>query len=220
MDENDTTGSHTAKLKPVRKLLEFFRTGEEDVLLTTPADVDKKMALTTSALTSIMQHLPEEVSDPDANANVSVRNALKTRGTEARELIDKELKQMLDKRVWTPVLRSRLADEQRAGVIRSSMFLKRKTNPDGSFNKYEARLVAGGDQQDKKLYDDVSSPTVSTSAVFTAIAIAAAENRKVAVVDIGGAFLNAMMPVGMPVFMRLDSTMSGFLTSLDSEYEK
>jgi hypothetical protein len=97
-------------------------------------------------------------------------------------------------------------------VIRSSMFLKRKTNPDGSFNKYKARLVAGGDQHDKKLYDDVSSLTVSTSAVFTAIAIAAAEN-------IGGSFLNAMMPVSMPVFMRLDSTMSGFLTSLDSEYE-
>jgi hypothetical protein len=217
-EESNNDGEKAAKLKPVRKLIEFFRTGEEGVLLTAPEE--KKVTLTTSALESILQHLREEVSDPDANANVSVRNALKTRGKEAREVIDKELQQMLDKRVWTPIMRSDLTEGQRASVIRSSMFLKRKTNPDGSFNKYKARLVAGGDQQDKKLYDDVSSPTVSTSAVFTAIAIAAAENRKVAVVDIGGAFLNAMMPVGMPVFMRLDSTMSDFLTSLDSEYDR
>jgi hypothetical protein len=41
---------------------------------------------------------------------------------------------------------------ERADVIRSSIFLKRKTHPDGSFDKYKARLVAGGDMQDKKLY--------------------------------------------------------------------
>jgi hypothetical protein len=78
-----------------------------DVLLTTPAE-EKQVTLTTSALESIMQHLSEGVSDPDANANVSVRHALKTRGKEAREVIDKELQQMLDKRVWTPVMRSEL----------------------------------------------------------------------------------------------------------------
>ena len=82
--------------------------------------------------------------------NVSVRNALKTRGKEAREVIDKELQQMLGKRVWTPVMRSGLTEGQRASVIRTSIFQKRKTNPDGSFNKYKARLLAGGDQQDKK----------------------------------------------------------------------
>jgi hypothetical protein len=53
------------------------------------------------------------------------------------------------------------------------MFLKRKIHPDGSFDKYKARLVAGGDMQNKDLYEDLSSPTVSTSAVFTIIAIAA-----------------------------------------------
>ena len=73
------------------------------------------------------------------------------------------------------------------------MFLKQKNNPDGSFNKLKARLVAGGDQQDKGLYEDLSSPTVSTSAVFTLLAVAAHENRRVAVVDISGAYLNADM---------------------------
>ena len=76
-------------------------------------------------------------------SNISVREALRTRGDEASRVIVAELKQMLDKRVWVPVLGSRITASQRAAVIRSSMFLKRKNNPDGSFLKLEARLVAG-----------------------------------------------------------------------------
>lgn len=98
------------------------------------------------------------------------------------------------------------------------MYLKRKTHPDGSFDKYKARLVAGGDQQDKRLYDDLSSPTLSTSAVFTIAAISAHERRHVAVVDIRGAFLNAHMTAGVPVHMRLDKTMSDIIIALDRTY--
>jgi hypothetical protein len=95
------------------------------------------------------------------------------------------------------------------------MFLKRKTHPDGSFDKYKARL---GDMQDKKLYEDLSSPTVSTSSVFTVAAIAAHEKRHVAVVDIGSAFLNAKMPQGVPVHMRLDKTISEYLVGINPKY--
>jgi hypothetical protein len=99
------------------------------------------------------------------------------------------------------------------------MFLKRKTHPDGAFDKYKSRLVVGGDLQDNKgLYEDLSSPTVSTSSVFTLVAIAAHEKRHVAVVDIGGAFLNATMPKAMPVYMRLDKVMSEYIVRIDSKY--
>ena len=53
----------------------------------------------------------------------------------------------------------------KSGIIRSQMFLKEKYLPTGAFEKLKARLVAGGNQQDKDLYDDISSPTVSTSVV-------------------------------------------------------
>jgi Reverse transcriptase (RNA-dependent DNA polymerase) len=69
--------------------------------------------------------------------------------------------------------------------------------PDGSFDKYKARLVAGGDMQDKKLFEDVSPPTVSTSSVFAIAAIAAHEERHVVVVDIGSAFLYAEECTGL-----------------------
>ena len=153
-------------------------------------------------------------------SNISVREALRNRGDEAKRVIVQELKQMLDKKVWVPVLGSKLTASQRSAIIRSSMFIKRKNNPDGSFQKLKARLVAGGDQQNKELYDDLSSPTVSTSAVFTMLAVAAHEKRHVAVVDISGAFLNADMTLGVPVHMRLDRTMSAFVMEIDDKYRK
>ena len=59
---------------------------------------------------------------------------------------------------------------------------------------------------------------MSTSSVFTLAAIAAHERRAVAVVDIGGAFLNADMGKSVPVHMRLDKTMSEFLITLNPSY--
>jgi hypothetical protein len=90
------------------------------------------------------------------------------------------------------------------------------------FEKFKARLVAGGDQQDHGLYYDVSSPTARTESVLSIAAIAAiaaAEQRKVRTIDIGGAFLNAdITKTGIKVFVRLDKVMTGFLLKLDSSY--
>ena len=152
----------------------------------------------------------------------SVRAALKARGGEALKIVA-ELQQILDKTVWHGVYAANLSAEQRAAIIRSSMFLKDKYLASGEFDKYKARLVAGGDQQDKSLYDDLSSPTVSTTSVFTIAAIAAAEFRSVLTMDIGGAFLNASMKnskSGVVVHMRLDKLMSTLLILLDPTYQK
>ena len=82
-------------------------------------------------------------------------------------MILKELGQMIKKKAWTPVDIQRLPREEKARIIGSSMFLKEKFLASGEFEKFKARLVAGGDEQDKTLYDDLSAPTVGTSSVFT-----------------------------------------------------
>jgi hypothetical protein len=196
-----------------RDLLEFFR-GHETALTVTTGRL--------SAVEMIVAMLEQRKRDTTVigNANISVRDALRTRGDEAKRVIVKELQQMLDKRVWSPVFRARLSVLEQKSVIRSSMFVKAKYLPDGSFDKLKARLVAGGDQQDKTLYDELSSATVSTSAVFTMAAVSAYERRSVAVVDIGGAYLNADMKKQVPVYMRLDKTMSDFLVTLDPSYRR
>ena len=151
--------------------------------------------------------------------NITVKEALRSRGAEAERVILKELAQMRDKKVWTPVHISVLTSTEKHGIIRSQMFLKEKYLPTGEFEKLKARLVAGGNQQDKDLYDDLSSPTVSTSVVMTVFCIAAHELRNAVVVDIGGAYLNADMDTGVVVHMRLDATMSKMMIKLDPEYE-
>ena len=59
--------------------------------------------------------------------------------------------------------------------------MKEKTTPEGIVDKVKARVVAGGNQQDKSIYtlDETSSPTVSTAAVFITVAIAANEGRHI-----------------------------------------
>ena len=73
------------------------------------------------------------------------------------------------------------------------MFLKEKYLSTGEFEKQKTRRVDGGDMHDKSLYEDLPSLTVTTTAVLMCAAIAARERRKVATMDIGGAFLNAEM---------------------------
>ena len=154
----------------------------------------------------------------DYAMNITVKEALKSRGAEAERVILEELSQMINKRVWTPVRMSALTSTEKGGIIRSQMFLKEKYLPSDDFEKLNARLVAGGNQQDRDLYDDLSSPTVSTSVVMTVFTIAAHEKRSAAVVDIGGAFLNADMNTGINVYMRLDNTMSKMIFKLDAKY--
>ena len=157
--------------------------------------------------------------DTEFAFTMSVKAALRERKEEATPVILAELKQMLTKRVWHGVHSCNLTSSQRRSIIRSSMFLKDKFMASGAFERFKARLVAGGNGQDKTLYENLSSPTVATTSVFTLAAIAAAEGRFVAVIDIGGAFLHAdLAPTGIDVFMRLDRTMSAMLTQLDPTY--
>ena len=87
-----------------------------------------------------------ELANSDT-ANISVKEALRTRGDEASRVIIHELKQMLDKKVWVPVSGAVLTASQRSAIIRSSIFLKRKNHPDGSFHKLKARSWGGPARQ-------------------------------------------------------------------------
>jgi Reverse transcriptase (RNA-dependent DNA polymerase) len=196
------------------------RRSTADHVLTTLGMPEKKVRISGSAVESITAFLEKRKREGtvDPSANVSVRQALRTRGDDAEKVIIKELTQMDVLDVWEGVRPNDMEAAERTGVIRSSMFLKRKTHPDGSFDKYKARLVAGGDMQDKKLYEDLSSPTVATSSVFTIAAIAAHEGRHVAV--IGGAFLNAKMQKSVPVYMRLDKIMTEYLIRINPKYNE
>ena len=103
------------------------------------------------------------------STQVTARNALKTFGEDGIKAIRKEIDGLLQKKVFTGVLIDGLSATQRKKVIRMSCFLKEKRDSRGAFIKLKARLVAGGHMQDRSLFnqDQTSSPTVSTSSIFS-----------------------------------------------------
>lgn len=124
-----------------------------------------------------------------------------------------ELSQLLSQEVWEPVKKADLSPAQIKKIIPSSMFLKAKHKPDGTFDKLKSRLVAGGHRQDTTMYDNVSSPCVNLTSVFTLLSIAAFERRHLAAVDIKGAYLNARLS-SVTVHMRIQPQLVSILKQL------
>jgi hypothetical protein len=133
-------------------------------------------------------------------------------GQEAHRAIRNELEQLiLVKKALVPVLRSELSAEQCKQIIRSSMFLKEKFDARGNFEKLKARLVADGRQQDRSLYPNTASPTVSVESIMMCLCIATNEKRKIAKMDVAGAYLNAPMN-GENVYIELDKRLTDITT--------
>ena len=127
---------------------------------------------------------------------MTVTEGVQKFGEIAVDSIRKELQQMCDKDVWEGVHLNSLSYNQRKSV----------NTADGKFDKLRSRSVAGGHLQDRNIYDNGSSPTVSTTSVFIVAAIAASENQAVATIDFPGAFLNSDVPLDgdHAVLMRLN----------------
>jgi hypothetical protein len=158
--------------------------------------------------------------DKEFAFTMSVRAAMRDKPQFALPVVLAELRQMLSKKVWHPVHVHGMNDAERKAILRSSMFMKDKYTASGNFEKFKARLVAGGNRQVKELYDDLSSPTAATTSVMICAAIAAYEMRLVMTIDIGGAFLNADMPkTGVLVHMKLDRMVAELLVKLDESYK-
>jgi Reverse transcriptase (RNA-dependent DNA polymerase) len=160
--------------------------------------------------------------------HMTAKRALKEDPTTARPAIEAELRTLINKGVFRPVLTSTLTPAQRKGIIRSQLNVTQKYLPttDGTGrikDKVKARLVGGGDCQDRGLYStaETSSPTIATTSIFLLAQIAAAEQRTVITLDIGSAYLNARMPKKDPnklVFMRIAKEVSAIMTGVDKTF--
>ena len=182
--------------------------------------VDQAEQLSTDQKTVLAASAAREVgSRPTCVRNIfhiGYKRAIKEHGSAAKQAIVSELKQLLNKRVFHGV---KIPRGSGAKILRSSMFLKVKLKPNGEFDKLKARLVADGSMQDKNMYEDVSSPTISTTSLFVLAALAARDKQCTATFDIASAYLNADMS-GPSVFMRFDPEIATILTQLQSKLEE
>ena len=78
----------------------------EDAFVTNDRDVPSTNASTASVIHSLEEVLRRhrDKMSKSKTANISVKEAFRTRGDEAKKVIVSELKQMINKRVWVPVM--------------------------------------------------------------------------------------------------------------------
>jgi hypothetical protein len=135
----------SAPLSPLSPSSLFSHSRDRGHRALTVTTSDKTTGPLASGLNTVLAILEQRKKDTSVltSGNISVRDALRTKGDEAKRVILKELQQMLTLRVIRPVHRAQLSESQRRAIIRSSMFLKAKYLPDGTFDKLKARLVAG-----------------------------------------------------------------------------
>jgi hypothetical protein len=130
-----------------------------------------------------------ERQEPDVVAAImtqlSLKAGLKAWGSEAKEAVHSEMKQLHFRDTFKPMHWRDLTHQQRQTILESHMFLKEKRT-----GKIKGRTVAGGNKQrDFISKEEASSPTVATEAVLLTCIIDAEEDRDVVVIDIPNAFI-------------------------------
>lgn len=140
--------------------------------------------------------------------HISIKKGIAQFGDVAVKAVSKEMNQLVDKEVFEYVHNS-----NGVKIIYSSIFLKEKLDANGQLLLVKARFVANGSMQHEYSYEVSSSPTVKTTSTFIVLKIAVVEHRSIAVIDIGGAYLNADMD--KDVYMSIEPKTASILSSVD-----
>lgn len=128
--------------------------------------------------------------------NISVRKAMAKDVEKATNSIRTEIFQIDDKEGWTPVEWDSLSLFEKRRALRSFLFLKEKIDiATGEVERMKSRLVVDGKLQSREGVN-TDAPAGAWSSVLLHGVIAAKEKRRVVVMDVEGAFLEAKIPSG------------------------
>ena len=141
----------------------------------------------------------------------SVQKGIKLFGNKGKESVSKELQQIHDMNVYTPVHAHMLTREERKKALSSLVFLTKKRC--GRIKT--CNCMNGSKQPDYIKKDNAASPTVATDSVMVTTAIEAHEKQKVATLDIPGAFLHALLD--KEVVMILRGILINLMVAIDPE---
>jgi hypothetical protein len=174
-----------------------------------------RLGISTSFVAEALKH--------EIGLRISMKEASKRYPEASDAAVRKELQQLYDLKTFSPVDPRSLTREEMRGAIRSFLFLKEKFLADGAFEKLKARMVGGGDRQDRNLYpaDEISSPTATTSSIFMTAITAAKEGRIVVTIDVPGAYLHASLkPEAPKPLMIIEPHLAKILFSIDPDWSK
>ena len=147
----------------------------------------------------------------DETGQMSMKRGLKVFGEPGYAAVKKEMQQLHDRKVMQPVDRKDLSPSQKKEAFGYLMFLKKKR-----CGAIKGRGCADGRKQRAYITKEEStSPTVSTEAVFLTAVVDAWENRKVAVLDVPGAFMQ--VKIDELVHVRFEGEMVDKLLEIDHD---
>ena len=143
-----------------------------------------------------------------------LKAGMQTFGNDGMKAVEKEMRQLHDCDVMTPVYKNCLTPEQQNEVLAYLMFLKHK-----HCGKIKGRGCADGQKQRAYITKEESiAPMVSTEAVFLTAVIGMLENWHVTVLDAPGAFMQA--EIDELVHVRFTGLMVSMLLHIDHEMYK
>ena len=148
---------------------------------------------------------------PEDTPQMSMKQGLRLFGEEEYAAVRKEMQQLDDRKVMQPVNQKDLTPAQKKEALGYLMFLKKKRS-----GTVKGRGCADGRKQRAYITKEEStSPTISTEAVFLTAVVDAWENRKVAVLDVPGAFMQVDMDE--LVHVRFEGEMVDKLLEIDED---
>ena len=126
---------------------------------------------------------------PEETPQMSMKKQLKIFSEGGYAAMKKEMQQLHDQKVMQPINQKDLSQEQKKEALGYLMFLKKKR-----CGTIKGQGCADGCKQRAYIMKEEStSPTIYTEAVFLMAVVDAWENRKVAVLDVPGAFMQVDM---------------------------
>ena len=147
---------------------------------------------------------------------ISVRKALNDKDTsrakKASDAVDAELDGLMEMNFGVGMMYSTMTREEKMSIIHAFMFMTEKKLGSGAFDKWKARLVAGGNELKDVIEADTYSPTANYTSVMTTIALAACEKKDVRSYDVKTAYLIPDIEEGeKPIFIRIDPVVTARL---------
>jgi hypothetical protein len=139
--------------------------------------------------------------------------AIKSRPKEAKEALVKELKSMMEKKVFHPVHKADIAEEDQKYILKSMKNYVEKYKPNGEFEKSKVRLLGRGDLQID--VGESEAPVCRVESLFLMMSIAARDNMEVFKIDFVSAYLNTIMPEEVKYkWLELDRHVTAILVEL------
>lgn len=129
----------------------------------------------------------QSLSDLDITVPTSVAQALSH--PKWKKAMEEEIAALEKNRTWTLTPATSTMN-----VVGNRWVFKIKKNPDGSTNRYKARLVTKGFHQNPGVdFKETFSPVINPCTIRLVLAIAVSRNWPISQVDINNAFLNGTL---------------------------